>query len=286
MPSGEELRAMVASLEAPVRDAFPWAYDYEHDSRPFGPGFWLPVMAALYFLSLTVLKQFAAGAGWLQKPLKYFLLINNVLMALYSAWVTVAVAATVRANLSEGERTAAQLFCDPERKLLSGLDMQMYIFYLSKYWEWWDTYALVLKGKGVWPPANPQFFLHIFHHTTTATVGWLAWRQELSVAWLGPLTNGFVHTLMYAYYALVTLFPSMSRFGLYITPVQLLQFVICIVAMLYEAFDSLVFSGASCGMTKRAALWMAFTYSSYLYMFWNMYGAKKSARNEDRAKTK
>ena len=31
------------------------------------------------------------------------------------------------------------------------MDFQMYIFFLSKFWEWIDTWVLVLKGKGVWP---------------------------------------------------------------------------------------------------------------------------------------
>ena len=40
-------------------------------------------------------------------------------------------------------------FCDRDRRLLKSLDFQMYVFFLSKFWEWFDTYVLVLKGKEV-----------------------------------------------------------------------------------------------------------------------------------------
>ena len=40
-------------------------------------------------------------------------------------------------------------FCDNDRRLLKSLDFQMYVFFLSKFWEWFDTYVLVLKGKEV-----------------------------------------------------------------------------------------------------------------------------------------
>jgi hypothetical protein len=130
---------------------------------------------------------------------------------------------------------------------------------------------------GRWPPANTQFFLHIFHHTTTATVGWFAWRQELTVAWLGPLSNSFVHVLMYGYYALVTVFPAMRKFGLYITPIQIVQFMLCLLSIVPESIDAIAFGGAHCGATVRCVHVMLFAYLTYLYLFVKMYRDKKAA---------
>jgi hypothetical protein len=286
MPSAEGLRSMVRMLEAPVTSALPWTQDLP-DSRPFGPGWWLPTMALLYLLSLTVLKLLFAGVPWVQAPLKYFMLLNNTLMAVYSGWTTLAVGATVWANAATDLDSSWQIFCDPGRALMKDLDLQMYIFYISKFWEWLDTYALVLKGKDVWPPSSNQFFLHIFHHSTTGAIAWLAWQQELSVAWIGPLTNGFVHTLMYAYYALVTVFPGVRKFGLYITPIQIFQFIICLTTVAPEAVDALVLGGAAgCGMTKRCAVWMAITYGAFLYMFWQLYNDKKRLARKQAAQSK
>jgi len=247
------------------------------DERPLGSGEWLPYMAIAYFVSLTALKPLA-GASWLQKPLKYFAVVNNAFMCLYSTWAFVVIATVLARNWSNSGYAITPFFCDTQREMLKSMDYQMYIFYVSKYWEWIDTYILVLKGKPVWPPANSQFFLHIFHHATTATVGWLAWRQELTVAWVGPLTNSFVHMLMYGYYTLVTIMPSAQKFGIYITPVQIFQFMLCLASFAPEAVDSVLFGGASCGATKRCSAWMLFAYLTYLGFFVKMFADKKAAR--------
>ena len=252
------------------------------DERPLGSASWLPVMAVAYFVSLTALKPFA-GVKWLQKPLKYFAVANNALMCIYSTWAFAAVALILAQNWSNAGYAISPLFCDTKRELLQKMDYQLYIFYLSKYWEWIDTWVLVLKGKPVWPPQNSQFFLHIFHHATTATVGWLAWRQELTVAWVGPLTNAFVHMLMYGYYTAVTVLPFVQKFGIYITPVQIFQFMLCLTSFAPEAIDSVLFGGSACGATKRCSAWMLFAYITYLFFFVKMFADKKKARRAAKA---
>jgi len=271
-----------AFLEKPF--VYQWATG-PLDERPFGSAAWLPIMAIVYFASLTALKPFA-GAKWLQTPLKYFAIINNALMCLYSTWAFVAVAAILARNWSNAGYAFSPLVCDTDRQLLKTMDYQLYIFYLSKYWEWIDTYVLVLKGKPVWPPANSQYFLHIFHHTTTATVGWLAWRQELTVAWVGPLTNAFVHMLMYGYYTLVTVSPSVQKFGIYITPIQIFQFMLCLASFAPEAADAVLNGGAACGATRRCSGWMLFAYITYLGFFVKMFADKKAARRASKAAAK
>jgi len=271
-------------LEAPFK--YEWAIRQNLDERPLGVGSWLPIMALAYFGSLSALKLFA-GTKSLQAPLKVVAFVNNVLMCLYSAWCMVATGSGLLANWTSTGHSLVAPFCDKDRLMLAGLDFQMYIFFLSKFWEWFDTFVLVLKDKPVWPPANSQFLLHIFHHTTTATVGWLAWRQELSVAWIGPLSNAFVHTVMYGYYAVVTVAPSVRKYGLYITPVQILQFLICLVSVLPEAADALLNGGARCGATKRCVGYMLFCYLTYLAFFVQMFKDKKAAaRAKKRAKGK
>ena len=65
------------------------------------------------------------------------------------------------------------------------------------------------------------------------------------------------------------------RYGLLITPIQITQFIICLVFMLPEAIDALAFDGARCGTTKRAGAWMLFAYGTYLYLFTRMFAVKK-----------
>lgn len=287
MTKSSDISAAALSIQRVLEDPFKfeWAVR-DMDKRPFGEGSWLPTMALTYFASLTVLRLFA-GAESLKMPLKGIAFFNNVFMCLYSLWCMLAIGAGLLANWSGTGYSLVAPFCDRERLMLTGLDFQMYIFFLSKFWEWIDTFVLVLKGKPVWPPANAQFLLHIFHHTTTATVGWLAWRQELSVAWLGPLSNAFVHTVMYGYYAIVTVAPSVRKYGLYITPIQILQFLLCLASLVPEAADALLNDGLRCGATKRCVAWMLFCYLTYLGFFIKMFNDKKAkAKEARRAKKK
>ena len=86
---------------------------------------------------------------------------------------------------------------------------------------------------------------------------------------------------MYGYYALVTVKPSVRKYGLYITPVQILQFVVCLLALLPDAVDVLLYGGARCNSTQRAVVWMLFAYGSYLVMFTKMFTSKKNASRKD-----
>ena len=146
MPVAETLRTVASALEEPFR--FAWATNADLDGRAFGQAGWLPTMAVVYFASLTVLKLFASAKG-LEAPLKWIALGNNLLMTVYSAWTMTIVACVFVANWSSNGWDLTQPLCDPEHRLLEGLDFQMYIFYLSKFWEWIDTWILVLKGKPV-----------------------------------------------------------------------------------------------------------------------------------------
>jgi len=65
------------------------------------------------------------------------------------------------------------------------------LFYWSKYLELIDTFVLVVKQK-------PLDFLHVFHHSTTGTLGFVSRFQPLC---LGVYTNTFIHIGMYLHFA-------------------------------------------------------------------------------------
>ena len=147
MAANTTLRSLQSVIEDPWR--YEWAIDAP-DKRPFGAAVYLPVMAIVYLASLTVLKALLAGAAWLERPLKGAALINNVIMCIYSLWALVGVGAGVLAEWADAGYSMSAPFCDRDRRLLKSLDFQMYVFFLSKFWEWFDTYVLVLKGKDVY----------------------------------------------------------------------------------------------------------------------------------------
>ena len=101
--------------------------------------------------------------------------------------------------------------------IIRDLDYWVWLFFLSKFYEWFDTLILLFRGKQVSnddyttfcliisqlvPPENSILMLHIWHHTVTASVAWCGWLLPFGVNWAGPITNTFVHMFMYTYYAL------------------------------------------------------------------------------------
>jgi len=72
----------------------------------------------------------------------------------------------------------------------------MYMFYLSKVWDFWDTIFIVIGKK--W---NQLSFLHVYHHTTIFLFYWVNVNINFDGdVFLTILLNGFIHTVMYTYY--------------------------------------------------------------------------------------
>jgi len=72
----------------------------------------------------------------------------------------------------------------------------MWLFYVSKIWDFWDTAFIVLGKK--WKQLS---FLHVYHHFSVLLICWL----QLNVLYDGDsylfiMLNAFIHTVMYSYY--------------------------------------------------------------------------------------
>jgi len=94
----------------------------------------------------------------------------------------------------------------------------MWTFYLSKYYEFLDTFIHLYRG------ARPAF-LQVYHHIGVVVLQWLGFYFINPTCWMMIVFNSFVHTLMYSYYAVATYgwkFPVKQL----ITSIQLFQFVI------------------------------------------------------------
>uniref|UniRef100_A0A0K2TYL2 Elongation of very long chain fatty acids protein n=2 Tax=Lepeophtheirus salmonis TaxID=72036 RepID=A0A0K2TYL2_LEPSM len=103
-----------------------------------------------------------------------------------------------------------------------------YICYLSKLLDLLDTVFFVFRKKN-----NQITFLHVFHHVSMPIYAWI------EVRWLpgghetfGPLINSFIHFLMYTYYFLSSLGPSMQKYlwwKRYLTQLQMIQFLVVLI---------------------------------------------------------
>jgi len=91
-------------------------------------------------------------------------------------------------------------------------------FYLSKYYEYFDTFLLYMKGR------NP-IFLQKYHHVGAVICWHLCYIYDVDMIIYGTILNSGVHTVMYAYY-LATLFKwDIRGMRMYITSGQMIQLV-------------------------------------------------------------
>ena len=70
-----------------------------------------------------------------------------------------------------------------------------FLFYLSKYYEYVDTYIVI------WKKRRP-IFLQKFHHVGAAIGMWLVVTTRATCGYIFVVENSFIHSIMYLYYAL------------------------------------------------------------------------------------
>jgi hypothetical protein len=102
----------------------------------------------------------------------------------------------------------------------TNFDQVIYLFYLSKYWEYFDTFMIYLKGK-------KPMFLQTYHHIGAAIFWHLCYYNKVDAVWIPSLFNSFVHTVMYSYYLSTLLrWNGLRKLKPYITTMQLVQFFV------------------------------------------------------------
>lgn len=99
----------------------------------------------------------------------------------------------------------------------SEFDRFIFLFYLSKYYEYVDTLLLYLQGK-------TPIFLQKFHHIGAVICWHLAYYYKVDSVGFITIANSFIHTIMYSYY-FISLFrlPWIRKYKVYVTSLQLLQ---------------------------------------------------------------
>jgi len=99
-------------------------------------------------------------------------------------------------------------------------DKIIYYFYLSKYYEFFDTFLLYLNNK-------TPIFLQKYHHIGAVICWHLSYVYKVDAIWIGTTANAFVHTIMYSYYLSCLLkIKSIRVIKQYITSLQLIQLIV------------------------------------------------------------
>merc|ERR1712113_1239699 len=93
-----------------------------------------------------------------------------------------------------------------------------YLFYLSKYYEFIDTFIVIARGRR-------PIFLQTFHHCGAVLGMWMVLVTQSTGGWIFVVENSFIHTIMYFYYAMSSI--NIRLPGKFIiTQAQMIQFVI------------------------------------------------------------
>jgi len=154
-------------------------------------------------------------------PTKAFVFAHNALLCIFSWAVFINVLPEIYKNLFDGVHGSNvylnwQSFqCQP----MSQSELYWsHLFYLSKIWEFIDTWIILYKGRK--PSA-----LQTYHHMGAVFACWAQVIVRGKSFWIFVCLNSLIHTIMYAYYCYTTL-GYRFKFKYLITVLQLSQFLI------------------------------------------------------------
>jgi len=152
------------------------------------------------------------------KSLYYFSVIHNTLLTTFSFYTFVSLCRLV---FEQGILRGHNVFMSQ-----SHIKKLIFWFYISKYYEYFDTFLLYLKGR-------EPIFLQKYHHVGAVICWHLCYFCDVDMIIYGSLLNSGVHSIMYFYY-LMTLFKINIRgMRMYITILQLLQLIVGGIGGLY-----------------------------------------------------
>jgi len=191
--------------------------------------------------------------------LYYLSIIHNSALISFSAWTAISLS---RIILNEGIIFESSYYFENKE-----FDKIIYYFYLSKYYEFFDTFLLYLNGKS-------PIFLQKYHHIGAVLCWHLSYIYKIDHIWIPSLLNSFVHTIMYSYYLGCLLKIEKARFiKKYITGLQLCQLLTIISSnYLYKETDK-----------KQTIMWMFNMYNAGLiFLFGKFYYTNYMEKNKKR----
>nr|BBF94983.1 elongation of very long chain fatty acids protein 3 [Orthetrum albistylum] len=200
---------------------------YERDDERTRPWFLVaspwPILGlmAVYLLTVTkILPWFMVN----RKPysLRGTLIGVNLFQIVANLWIGYEM-------LSSGWMNNYNILCQEVDYSRNPMAVRMasavYWFFLIKIFDFSDTIFFVLRKK-----SNQVTFLHLFHHVTTLWLAWIVVKYAPGgTGTFAQLLNTGVHVMMYSYYLLAAMGPSVRPYlwwKKYLTTVQMIQFIV------------------------------------------------------------
>lgn len=142
------------------------------------------------------------------KFIYYFSIFHNTALTLFSAYTFISLYKVI---LIQGIQGGHKFYMSqPHVKTI------VYWFYISKYYEYFDTFLLYCKGR-------KPIFLQKYHHIGAVICWHLGYKYDVDMFMFGSLFNSGVHTVMYFYYLMTIFKINIKRMRMYITVAQILQ---------------------------------------------------------------
>ncbi|XP_032221888.2 elongation of very long chain fatty acids protein 4 isoform X1 [Nematostella vectensis] len=219
----------------------------------------LSLMAMYLFIVKVGPKFMENRKAW---DLRGVLVVYNFALVLLSAYMVYEFIASIL-SIPEFNLMCQDVSYEEDPRLMR-LARVCYIYYLSKFVEYFDTFFFILRKKN-----NQISFLHVYHHASMCLLWWMVCKWIAGgVSYFGAACNSFIHVIMYLYYGLSAMGPSVQKYlwwKRYLTKMQLIQFL----ALIYMAVYALWHDG--CG-THKFFQWVQFGYGmSLLVLFSNFY---------------
>lgn len=159
--------------------------------------------------------------------------------------------------------------CHAHSGLFRTIYSWLYVFFLSKVYEFADTALLICEGKSL-------TVLHWFHHAFTFVLSYVALRTSTTYSFVAMISNSWIHSVMYTYYAFaaVGLKPS---WGMVLTKFQMLQFIVNALAMLLWGYLHVTLQTGCSGDWTALCLCML-AMGIYFWLFFQMDRSKSKKK--------
>jgi len=162
------------------------------------------------------------------RALSLLTIVHSAALTVYSGWTcynTYNIMTSVWNTYRQGGLGAWDTFmtmsCDGNGKLWTDANLGYWVthFYISKFWEFLDTWIILLKGK-------TPILLQTYHHAGVVLLMWsFVVTHNTACGATVTLLNSGIHTIMYTYFTLTALeFKFLYKFKPFITSSQLIQF--------------------------------------------------------------
>jgi hypothetical protein len=147
--------------------------------------------------------------------LTFMMVLHNLILCIFSLTVFIKTFPVIFQYITR--YSLRDFINDPHRHMQDKLDFWIWIFYVSKIYEIFDSILLHVNQR-------PTSFLQMYHHAGAIICCWMLSVCDTHLPWIFVVLNSFIHTVMYFYYILtcVGIRPPFKRL---ITRMQIAQFV-------------------------------------------------------------